>query len=116
MRRLIQTIALCFVAAIVAASLLAQAVGRGTVSGRVTDANNNPLPRALVAVTSDVAPSYKETVTANDAGDFTVSNVPSGPIRASAVTSNGVVRATAVGTLTGNNGSVVVAIKIPAGK
>lgn len=116
MKKAIQILTAGGLLALLMCSAFAQAVGRGTVTGRVTNSTGAAVPKALVTVTSDVAPSFKQTVTCNDTGDFSVPDVPSGPVRASAVNPNGVVRASASANLVGNGGTVAVAIRIPEGK
>ncbi len=113
MKRLLLTIQ---IVAALTSSTFGQAVTRGTVSGRVTNSSGAAVAKALIVVTSDVAPSYKSNVTCNDNGEFSVSEVPGGPVTASVVNANGVVRASAKATLTNNPPTAVVSIQIPAGK
>jgi hypothetical protein len=103
-------------AASLASTAFAQGAARGTVSGKVTNATGVPVAQAAVTVTSDVAPSYKGKATTNATGDFSVADVPAGPVTASAVQPNGVVRASAKGTISNASPSVVLTIQIPAGK
>jgi hypothetical protein len=61
---------------VLAPSLFAQSIGAGTISGTVLDPSGAAVPGAAVTIANPVS-NYKQTVKADSAGAFKLTNVPS---------------------------------------
>jgi hypothetical protein len=96
--------------------LLSQAAGRGTVTGRVLNSDGSAAPRVKLMVKSDAAPAFSKEAVANDAGDFSATEIPIGQVMVEVLTSNNVVRATGTTTLSENGSTANLVIRIPAGR
>ncbi len=116
MRNLKQLLFTLFLSGLAIVPANAQGAAQGTVTGKVVNSKGAAVSKALVIVTSDVAPSFKAKATCNTRGEFSVPNVPGGPIMVSAVKSTGAIRASANAAIASDGSSVAVEIKIPAGQ